>query len=151
MWPLFNSRSKDGPLFLTWRLQHLLSARDILMDPAIPKRTHQLDLTGTSDQPVHFFGVLDSSPPSNASSIRLHNFPYDNHEPQGHFAQFLSLSFPRLSQLDLGNFLPNFSSPIFTTSSLTLLKPSLPAGKEICCSVSVRANPQTTSEPSRVL
>ena len=106
------------------------------MDPAIPKRIRQLDLTGTSDQLVHFFGVLSSSPPSNASSIRLHVFPYDSHEPRGHFAQFLSSSFPKLSQLDLGNFLPNSSSPIFTTSSLTSLKLSLPARKKISYTLS---------------
>ena len=140
-WPLFNSRSKDTPLLLTWRAQLPNSARDILMDPTIPKRIRRLDFSGTNEQLVYFLGVFDSGPPSNASSIRFQIPPYDEHESRAHLAHFLSSPFPKLSQLDLGNFLPDFSSSIFTTSSLTSLKLFLPYDK----------NNQTLSQFSQIL
>jgi len=61
-WPLFNSRSKGTPIFLTWRSRLPNSARDILTDPAIPKRVRQLDFNGTSEQPAHLLGAFDTSP-----------------------------------------------------------------------------------------
>lgn len=141
-WPLFRSRSRNTPLFLTWQFQLSTPARDILMDPEIPRRVRRLDFSGTSEQLVQFFGAFDSSPASNVSSIRLQISPYDDREPEEHLARFLSSSFPKLSQLDLKNFLPACSSPIFTTSSLTSLKLSLPDGKK---------NPFTLSQFSQFL
>ena len=129
-WPLFNSRSKDGPLTLTWRPHLPASTRDILMGPAIPRRTRGLDFSGTVDQLTHFLGVFDSNPPLNVSFIRLQVKPYDEREPQGRFAHLLSLPLPKLSTLNIGNFLPNPSSPIFTTSKLTSLKLFLPYEKK---------------------
>ena len=129
-WPLFNSRSKDGPLTLTWRPHLSASARDIMMAPAIPRRTYGLDFSGTGDQLSYFLGVFDSNPPSNLSSIRLQVNPYDGREPQGCLARLLSLPLPKLSTLNIGNFLPNPSSPIFTTSKLISLKLFLPYQKE---------------------
>jgi len=128
-WPFFKSRSKNSSLSLTWRPQLLNHARDILMDPTIPSRTHQLDFSGTSGQLAHFLGIFDSSPPSNASSIRLQLFPYDGLGPREHFARLLSSPFPKLSKLNVGNFLPDPSSSIYTTSKLTSLKLFLPYGE----------------------
>ena len=121
-WPLFNSRSKNTPITLTWRPRIPASTRRILKDPLIPKRIYQLDFIGTGQQLVKFVCAFGSNPPSNVSSIRLQISPSDNHKPPEHLERFLSSSFPRLSQLDLGNFLLNPSSPIFTTSGLTSLK-----------------------------
>ena len=131
-WPLFRSRSKDGPLFLKWGPQLLpTSAQDILMDPAIPSRICRLDISGTSEELMQFFGAFNSSPSSNVSSIRLKVPSYDEDEPKEHLARFLSSSFPKLSQLHFENFLHISSSPIFTTSGLTSLKLSLShAGKQ---------------------
>ena len=125
-WPLFKSRSKDAPLSLTWRPQLPDSERWALMDPAIPRRTHRLDFSGTSDQLAHFLGIFDSGPPSGASSIRLQITEYDDREPREKFARLLSSPFSKLSKLNVGNFLPDPSSPIFTTSKLTSLKLFLP-------------------------
>ena len=96
------------------------------MDPAIPGRIRQLDFSGTSDQLAHFLGAFDSSPPSNVLSIRLQIVHYNDLELREKFARFLSSSFPKLSELNIGNFLPSPSSPIFTTSKLTSLKLFLP-------------------------
>lgn len=129
-WPLFKSRSKVAPLYLTWRPRLPDSARDTLIDPTIPRRVQQLDFSGTSDQLAHFLGVFDSSPPSNVSSIRLQIDRYDDREPRERFSHLLSSPFPKLSEINIGNFLPSPSSPIFTTSKLTSLKLFLPYGKE---------------------
>ena len=134
-WHLFNSRSRNTPLFLTWRPQLPTSARNILMDSRIPKRIHHLDFIGNSKQLARFLGAFESNPPSNASSIRLHISPYTVHEPRRRLSNFLSSSFPKLSQLDLGNFLPDPESPIFTTSNLTSLKLFFPDGAESCYSL----------------
>ena len=125
-WPLFNSRLKSGPLSLTWRPQLPASARDILMDPTIPRRLRQLDFSGTSDQLAHLLGVFDSGPPSNVSSIRLHINPYNDREPQQRLARLVSSPLPNLSRLNIENFLPTPSSPIFTTSKLISLRLFLP-------------------------
>jgi len=130
-WPLFNSRSNDTPLFLTWRSHLPASARDVLMDPTIPERIRNLDFSGTSTQLAHFLSVFDSSPPSNASSIRFQiSIPYDLYQPQRDLARFLSSPFPKLSQLNLGNFQLSPSHPISTTSRLNSLKLFLPYEKE---------------------
>jgi hypothetical protein len=95
------------------------------MDPAIPRNIRQLDFSGDSDQLAHFLGAFDSSPPSNASSVRLQIQipPWDDSEPvRGDFTRFLSSSFPKLSILNVGGLLPKPSSAILTTSNLTSLK-----------------------------
>lgn len=125
-WPLFNSRSRGIPIFLSWRPQLPASARDILIDPATPERILGLDFIGTSEQLAHFLGIFDSGTPANASSIRLKILPYDDQEPRERLFRFLSLSFPKLSRVNLENFLPDSSSLILTTSSLTSLKLTAP-------------------------
>jgi len=124
-WSLFNSRSKGTPILLTWRPYLPNSARDILMDPAIPNRIHRLDFIGSSDQLAHLLGAFDQCPPSNLSSIRLQISPPDSREPREQLSRFLSFSFPKLTRLDLLNFLPSLSSPILATPDLTSLKFSL--------------------------
>jgi len=131
-WPLFNERSKDAPLLLTWRPRPRDSTRDTLVDPTIPGRIRVLDFSGTNFDLEYLLGTLDSSVPSNASSVRLHVTLYDEHGAQKHPTGFLSLSFPKLSKLDVKNFLPDFSSPIFTTSNLVSLKLSIPYSDENC-------------------
>ena len=128
-WPLFSSRSKGSPISLTWLPQLHDSARDIVMDPAIPRRIRQLHFTGTSKQLEHFLGAFDSSLPSNAWSIRLRILSQGDPEPQERLTRFISSYFPKLSQLVLGNFPPHIF-PIFTTSSLTSLKLFLPYGDD---------------------
>ena len=127
-WPLFDSRSKDAPLSVIWRPQPA-STPNILMDSRIPNRIHQLDFDGTSRQLAHFLGAFDSSPLPNALSIRIKILPY-SYELQERLTHFLSLPFPKLSRLDLWNFLPKPSSPVFTTSNLTSLKLFLLYGDE---------------------
>ena len=141
-WPVFNSRSKNTPLSLTWRPHLPASPRDILTDFEIPKRINQLDFIGTSEQLAEFVGAFDSSLSANMSSLRLQITPYDHREPQGRLASFLSSPFPKLSRLDLGNFLPNPSSSIFTTSNLTSLKLFIPYEN---------ADPYTPSQFSQIL
>ena len=126
-WPLFNSRSKNIPLSLTWRPPYPASARDILTDSRILNRIHQLDFSGTVEQLALLLSTFNSSLPPNASSVRLHIFP-DDRKSRERLVRFLSLPSPKLSRLDLGNFLPSPSSPIFTTSNLTSLKLSLSPG-----------------------
>ena len=105
------------------------------MDPAIPERVLGLDLIGTSEQLAHFLGIFDSSPPANASSIRLKVSPHHNRKPQEQLARFFSSSFPKLTRVNLENFLPSPSSPVFTTSSLTSLKLALPYRTENRCTL----------------
>ena len=99
------------------------------MDYTIPSRVCRLDFSGTSDQLAHFLGVFDPSSP-NVPSIRLQIALYENLEPRERFARLLSSSFPKFSKLNIGNFLPSPSSPIFATSKLTSLKLFLPYGVE---------------------
>jgi hypothetical protein len=66
----------------------------------------------------------------NASYIRLHITPSNKRGTRGRITNFLSLSFPKLSKLDIENFPPNSSSPIFTTSNLTSLKLCFPYDAE---------------------
>ena len=101
------------------------------MDPTIPGRTCHLDFSGTSDQLAHFLGVFDSSPPSNLLSFRLQFVHYDELEPREKISRLLSSPFPKLTKLNFGsfgNFLPDPSSSIYTTSKLTSLKLFLPYG-----------------------
>ena len=127
-WPQFNSRSKNAPLYLTWRpCRH----RSTLADPTIPGRIRQLDFCGAHQGlETLLSGSLDSSHPSNASSIRLHLDPYDEHGPQEHTTNFLSLSFPELLKFDIKNFLPDSSSSVFTSSNLVSLKLAIPYGNK---------------------
>jgi hypothetical protein len=125
-WPLFKSRSKDNPLSLTWRPQLPDSARDIFTDPAIPRRARRLDFSGYNEELVDILSAFDLSRPSKVSSIRLQiqlSDRWNYREPvREEFAHLLSLPFPKLTKLNIGNFLPKSSSPIFTTSNLTSLK-----------------------------
>ena len=125
-WPLFKSRSKNTPLSLTWEPQLSSSVREILVDPTIPGRVRQFGFNGTSSQLAHFLRAFDSSPPSNVSSIRLQISPHDDREPRKRLTRLLSSSYPKLSQLHLEGFLPEYTSPIFSTSSLTSLTLSFP-------------------------
>ena len=128
-WPLFNSRSKDTPISLTWRPNFSTPTGNILIDSGVPKRIHQLEFIGSSEQLPHLLGAFDSVLPSNLSLMRLHIIPYGDREQHGPLSSFLTSSFPKLSQLDLWNLLPDSSSPIFTTSSLTSLKLHFPYQK----------------------
>lgn len=132
-WPLFNKRSKDSPIFLTWQPHHTpASGRDGLGDPAIPGRIRQLDFSGAREQLEELFGAIDSNPPSMISSIRvhitLHGARQDTEQDTQHLTRFLSSSFPRLSKLDIENYQLDCSSSVFATSNLTSLKLSLPYG-----------------------
>ena len=129
-WTLFNAHSKNTPLSLTWRPQLSTSARDTLMNCGVSKRIHQLDFSGNGGQLAEFLGTFDSSPPSNVSSLRFQITPYNIPEPREPLDRFLSSPFPKLSQLDLENFLPNTSSSIFTTTNLTSLGVSIPSENE---------------------
>ena len=100
------------------------------MDPMIPRRARQLDFSGTRGQLECFLTTFRSSLPSNVSSIRLQIVKYDVRKPRGHFARLLASPFPKLSELNIGNFLPSPSSLIFTTSKLTSLKLFLPYKKK---------------------
>ena len=125
-WPLFSSRSKAAPLFLTWQSRLPDSARDALTDTETPRRIHQLEFSGSGKQLEHLLGALDSNSISVTSSIQLHGTHNENLKPGEHLIRFLSLSFPKLSKLDIENFLLDSSSSIFTTSHLTSLKLNLP-------------------------
>lgn len=122
LWHLFKSRSKDAPLFLTWRY-HRPSLQDVFKDPALPVRIRQLDFTGGSKELDSLLDALNSGPLTNLSSIRLRfsHFRYEG-ETRDHFAGFLPFSFPKLSKLDMEQCQPDSSSPLFTTSNLTSLK-----------------------------
>jgi len=121
-WPLFNTRSKNAPLFLTWRPGLSIPSRNIMMDPTIPRRIRRLDFSGNIHQLARRLGVFDSSAPSDISSIRLQIVPQYYEEPPQGFTRFLSSAFPKLSELDIEDFIPDSTSPIFTTSNLTSLK-----------------------------
>jgi hypothetical protein len=127
-WPLFSSRSKGAPLFLTWRFRLPGSARDALTNTDTPRRIYHLEFGGSSEELEHLLGALDSTSISNTSSIQLHSTYNDN--PGKHLTRFLSLPFPKLSKLDISSFLPDSSSSIFATSNLTSLKLNIPDGYE---------------------
>lgn len=117
-WHLFKSRSKHAPLFLTWR-EHLPdSAYTVLMESETPKKICRLDFSGTPTQFEHILNALDSRSLSTTSSIRLRILPPDRE----HLTRFFSFTFPKLSNLEVENFLPDPTSAIFTTSNLTSLK-----------------------------
>ena len=128
-WGLFNARSKNAPISLTWlpcwRIEPPFG-NGIFEDPTIPGRIRTLDCSGTNDQLEYILGGFGSSHSSDASSVRLHITPYDEQGPRKSTTTFLSLSFPKLSKLDINNSLPDVSSPIFTTSNLVSLKLGIP-------------------------
>jgi len=127
-WSLFHSRSKDTPLSLTWR-PRLANFALANINPGIPKRICQLDFDGTSEQLAQLLGAFDLNS-SDVSFLRLQISPYDSREPREDLIHFLSSSFPKLSYLALVDFFSDPSSPVFTSSSLTSLKLSLPYLKE---------------------
>ena len=120
---MFNSRSKDAPLFLTWREYLPESAHTVLTESETPKRIHQLDFRGTTHQFKYILNVLDQRSLSTTSSIRLQILDPKNRE---HLTCFFSFPFPKLSKLDVRNFLPDPTSSIFVTSNLTSLKLDIP-------------------------
>ena len=124
-WPLFESRSKDAPLCLTWGPQFPDSARGILMDAKTPGRIRQLNFNGTKDNLEDLIVAFKSNPPSNVSSIRLQINPLHCDQSK-HLARFFSSAFPKLSKLDIENSPPGPLSPAFTTSNLTALRLRLP-------------------------
>ena len=121
-WPLFNSRSKGGPIHLTWRDELPETALDVLRDPKMPSRIRHLDFSGGDDELEGFLTIFDSNSPSNASSVRLQVAPCNDCRPGERFARLLSSPFPKLSKLNIGGLLPGPSSSVFTTSKLTSLK-----------------------------
>lgn len=121
-WDLFSSRSKDAPLFLTWRHCPSGPVPNTLMDTVTGRRIRQLDFNGTHQQLEQILGALDSRSTSTTSSIRLRYPSYEKNDNGEHLARLFSLSFPKLSKLDINTFPPDPTSPIFTTSNLTLLK-----------------------------
>jgi len=130
-WPLFNARSKDTPISMTWRSRSTVAAlaqNGILTGLAVPGRIRTLDFSGTSNDLEGLLGASGSSHSSIASSIRLHVTPSEGRGTREHAVAFLSLSFPKLSKLDIENFLPDSSSPIFTPSTLASLKLGSPHG-----------------------
>jgi hypothetical protein len=120
-WDLFESRSKDVPLFLTWLDQLPESARNILVGAGTPKRVRQLDVIGTHEQLEQILGTLDSRSVSTTSSIRLQCSPHRKKNNGEYLTRFFSLSFPKLAKLDILAFLPDLTSSILTTSNLTSL------------------------------
>ena len=123
-WHLFKSRSKDAPLFLTWRhyLPEPEPAQNILTDTETPRRIRQLDFNGTREQLKHILGALDSRSTSTTSSIQLHYVHYEKNDNGEHLTRFFSLPFPKLSNLNIDTFLPDPTSSVLTTSNLTSLK-----------------------------
>ena len=126
-WPLFYQRSGGAPISLFWRYSYALDRYpDIPKHAALLGRVHLLDFRGENRHFEHLLSAFDPIPPSNASSIRLKITPYHAKNPEDHLVRFFSLSFPKLSNLDIGNFLPDLSSPVFMASNLTSLKISFP-------------------------
>ncbi|KAF9647225.1 hypothetical protein BDM02DRAFT_3188147 [Thelephora ganbajun] len=124
VWHLFKSRSQDSPLFLTWGPHLPYWARDALVNAEIPRSIRQLNFSGNGHALEHLLGVFDSRSFSITSSVRLCGHSYeDNGE---HLTRFFSSPFPNLSKLDIENFIPDSSSPIFTASNLTSLKLNFP-------------------------
>ena len=121
-WHMFNSRSKDAPLFLTWR-EDLESEDTVWMKSETPKRIRQLDLSGTTDQFECILNALDPRSLSTTSSIRLRVLGPKDRE---HLTHFFSFPFPKLSRLDVESSPPDPTSSIFVTSNLTSLKLSIP-------------------------
>ena len=118
-WHLFNARSGDAPLFLTWRNQFIPPERDAFMDAEAPRKIRRLDFYSDREELELLLGVLDANSVSVTSSIQIFTLCGKCGE---NLTRFLSLPFPKLSELDIANFLPDLSSPIFTTSNLTSLK-----------------------------
>jgi len=117
-WDLFNARSGDAPLFLTWQGQFPDPTRDAFMDTKTPRRFRRLNFRSSRLELEYLLGALDSNSFSITSSIRVFT---DSGKRGEHLTRFLSLPFPKLSELNITNFLPDPSSAIFTTSSLTSL------------------------------
>ena len=116
-WPLFNARSKEAPIFLTWQTYHIpASGLDVLADSTIPGRIRQLDFIGTSEQLEQVLSTFNSNPPSNTLSIRLQTTKHllaTKDDTEEHLARFLPFSFPKLSKLDIKNFQPD-PPPLFS-------------------------------------
>ena len=124
-WPLFRERSKGAPIFLTWQHSGTSALPGITKDAAVLGRIRRLDFFGETQH----FGQLFDAPGTTTlivSSMRLQILSSAQKNSEYHLIPFFSLSFPKLSELDVGGFLPDLSSPIFATSILTSLKLSFP-------------------------
>ena len=123
-WPLFKSRSKDAPVFLTWRPPHYYYSRhptqDVMKDAETPRRIRELDFSDGPTPLEHLLTAIDSSTISVTSSIRLYGI--SDVENEEHLTRFFSLPFPKLLKVNIEGFLPDPSSSIFTTPNLTSLK-----------------------------
>ena len=118
LWHVFNARSKGAPLFLTWQPGLLGSAQDTFTTAEIPRRIRRLNFCGSRAELERLLGALDPSSTSITSSIQMDTYWGNNGE---HLTRFLSLPFPRLSELAVVDILLDPSSAIFTTSNLTSL------------------------------
>ncbi|KAF9642828.1 hypothetical protein BDM02DRAFT_3124129 [Thelephora ganbajun] len=123
-WHLFNSRSQNSPLFLTWGPHLPDSAWDILANAETPRSIRQLDFSGSREALEHLLGVFNSRSFSITSSVRLHGHSCKYNEER--LVRFFPSSFPNLSKLDIENFIPDSLFSIFTSSNLTSLKLSFP-------------------------
>ena len=121
-WPLFNIRSKGAPIFLTWRPELPGFTRDVLADTKTPRKIRQLDLHGTREELEHILGAIGSDSTSTTSSIRVAARDQGQYGLGDRLTRFFSSPFPKLSHLDIRNFLPDSASSVFTTSNLTSLK-----------------------------
>ena len=125
-WHLFKSRSKDAPLFLTWRSHLTDSTLDILAGAGTPRGIHQFDFSGGGEQLERLLDALISNSISITSSVRVQLIGPYHHRSVRHLDRFFSSPLPNLSKLDIENFLPDSSSSLFTTSNLTSLRLKLP-------------------------
>lgn len=122
-WPLFYERSKGSPISLIWRYPRSSTVRSgVLKDAALLGRIHRLDFGGEYTHFKRLFSALDSTSLFNASSVRLEIAPYNRENSEERLVRFFSLSFPKLSKLDVKGFLPDPLSPAFASSILTSLK-----------------------------
>ena len=131
VWNRFKSRSKDAPLFLTWRNWLPKYALDILTDTETPRRIRQLWVDGTHEQLGQILGGLDSRSTPTTSSVRL-QCDHNEESNEEHLTRFFSLPFPKLSKLYIGTFPPDPTSSILTTSNLTSLKLNLTYNDSRC-------------------
>ena len=103
-----------------------------LTDTVKGRRIRQLDFNGTRQQLEQILGTLDSRSTSTTSSIRLRCPCYEKNDNGEHLARLFSLSFPKLSKLDINTSPPDPTSPVLATSNLTSLKLDLAYNDDRC-------------------
>lgn len=131
VWNLFNERSKDALIFLSWRSNNPppYCLPGLPVDTTLPGRIRHLDFAGREGHLEDLLRSFDPSSTSNTSSIRFRITRHNGLGTEAHLTRFFSLPFPKLSKLNVKNFLPDPSSPAFTTSNLISLKLSFPQGE----------------------